>query len=166
MSSFEALGKAKDQGLDLVEIHDKSDPPICKIMDYGKWKFDTKKKEKLNRKNQTKVSTKEIQLRPRTDEGDIQIKLGKAREFLKQGYKVKVNLRFFGREMVHKNLGFDLLKRMEKLLSDLSQVDQEPKMERRSLYLILSPSSAGGKKPAPKKEEEKKAEEKPSKEEK
>ena len=141
MSSFEALSHARARGLDLVEIHEKSDPPICKVMDYGKWKFETKKKEKQNKKNQTKILIKEIQLRPRTHEGDIKIKLGKAREFLKQGNKVKINLRFFGREMAHKELGFDLLKKVEKRLSDLAYPEMPAKMERRTLFSILAPQS-------------------------
>lgn len=139
MSSFDALKEARAKGLDLVEIHEKSTPPVCKIMDYGKWKFETKKKEKQNKKNQNKVLIKEIQLRPRTDEGDIKIKLQKAREFLNQGHKVKINLRFFGREMAHKELGFDLLKQVEQRLSDLAGPEQPSKMERRTLFTILAP---------------------------
>ena len=141
MSSFEALNHARSKGLDLVEIHEKSNPPVCKVMDYGKWKFETKKKEKQNKKNQTKVLIKEIQLRPRTDEGDIKIKLQKAREFLTQGNKVKVNLRFFGREMAHKELGFKLLKQVEERLSDLAYPEMPAKMERRTLFTILAPQS-------------------------
>jgi len=144
MSSFEAFNLAKDRGLDLVEIHEKSSPPICKIMDYGKWKFETKKKEKQNKKNQTKILIKEIQLRPRTDEGDIKIKLDKAREFLKQGHKVKINLRFFGREMAHKELGFNLLKKVETRLSDLAVPEMPAKMERRTLFTIVAPHTGGG----------------------
>ena len=151
MSSFEALNQARDRGLDLVEIHEKSEPPICKIMDYGKWKFETKKKEKQNKKNQVKILVKEIQLRPRTDEGDIKIKLQKAREFLNQGNKVKINLRFFGREMAHKELGFKLLKQIEERLSDLAYPEMPAKMERRTLFTILAPQShfPSKKKPSP-----------------
>ena len=141
MSSFEALKQARNRGLDLVEIHDKSNPPVCKIMDYGKWKFETKKKEKQNKRNQTKILVKEIQMRPRTDEGDIKIKLEKAREFLAQGHKVKVNLRFFGREIAHKELGFKLLKQVEERLSDLASPETPAKMERRTLFTILAPQS-------------------------
>ncbi len=146
MSSSSALQKAREKGLDLVEIHDKSQPPICKIMDYGKWRFETKKKEKQNRKKQNKILVKEIQLRPRTDEGDIRIKLEKAKEFLNQGHKVKVNLRFFGREMAHKELGFNLLKKVEKRLSDLAIPEMPAKMERRALFVILAPQSHFSKK--------------------
>ena len=146
MSSFEALNIAKNKGLDLVEIHDKSDPPICKVMDYGKWKFENKKKEKQNKKNQTRVLIKEIQMRPRTDEGDIKIKLEKAREFLAMGHKVKINLRFFGREMAHKELGFKLLKKVEERLADKASPEMPAKMERRTLFTILSPISSSSKK--------------------
>ena len=130
----------------MVEIHDKSDPPICKIMDYGKWKFENKKKEKQNKKNQNKVLIKEIQMRPRTDEGDIKIKLQKAREFLSQGHKVKINLRFFGREMAHKELGFKLLKKVEERLAEVASPEMPAKMERRTLFTILAPLSSGIKK--------------------
>ena len=146
MSSFSALNVAKDKGLDLVEIHEKSDPPICKIMDYGKWKFENKKKEKQNKKNQSKVLIKEIQMRPRTDEGDIKIKLEKAKEFLAMGHKVKINLRFFGREMAHKELGFKLLKSVEQRLADVASPEMPAKMERRTLFTILAPLSSGAKK--------------------
>jgi len=145
MSSYEALETARARDLDLVEIHSKSNPPICKIMNYGKWKFETKKKEKQNKKNQTKVLLKEIQIRTRTDEGDIKIKLQKAREFLAEGHKVKINLRFFGREMAHKELGFKLLKEVGNRLADVAELEKEPKMERRTLFTILAPSTAKSK---------------------
>ena len=137
MSSSQALLLAQNSGLDLVEIAPNAKPPTCKIMDYGKWKFENKKKEKQARKNQTKVLLKEIQLRPRTDEGDIKIKLQKARDFLNQGHKVKMNLRFFGREMAHKELGFKLLKNIEKQLADIALVESPPEMERRTLSTIF-----------------------------
>lgn len=162
MSSFEALRQARERGLDLVEIHDKSDPPVCKMMDYGKWKFETKKKEKQNKKNQTKILIKEIQFRPRTDEGDIKIKLTKAKEFLNQGHKVKLNLRFFGREMAHKELGFKLLKQVEERLSDLAFPEMPAKMEKRVLFTILAPHSHFSSKKTPKLSDSKVREEKKS----
>ena len=139
MPSFEALRRAREKGLDLVEISAQSEPPVCKIMDYGKWKFETKKKQRQNRKSQTKVLLKEIQLRMRTDEGDIKIKLQKARNFLSQGHKVKINLRFFGRELAHKELGFSLLQDVEKRLSDAASVETPATMERRALFAIFAP---------------------------
>ena len=151
MSTTQALELAQNQGLDLVEISPNSKPPTCKIMDYGKWKFQTKKKQKQSRKNQAKIVIKEIQLRPRTNEGDINIKLQKAREFLSNGCKVKVNLRFVGREMAHKELGFKILKNIEKSLEDAACVEMPAQMERRSLFTILAPLQPGAKKnPAPK----------------
>ena len=142
MSSREALEKARNKGLDLVEISPHSDPPICKIMDYGKWKFDNKKKERQSKKNQSKILIKEIQLRPRTGEGDVVIKMEKARGFLSQGHKVKINLRFHGREMAHKELGFQILKDIEKRLSDVASIEMPAKMERRTLFTIFAPGVA------------------------
>ena len=146
MSSFQALEMARDQGLDLVEISPSAHPPTCKIMDYGKWKFQTKKKQKQARKNQAKIVIKEIQLRPRTNEGDVNIKLAKAREFLAAGCKVKVNLRFVGREMAHKDLGFKILKNVEKSLSAVAVVEMPAKMERRNLFAIFASIPTGSKK--------------------
>ena len=139
MSSYEALKTARERGLDLVEIAPKSDPPICKIMDYGKWKFDNKKKERRSKKSQSKIIIKEIQLRPRTGKGDIKIKLDKARSFLAQGCKVKINLQFRGRELAHKDLGFKILKEVEKRLSDTASIEMPAKMERRTLFTVFAP---------------------------
>ena len=139
MSSYEALKTAREKGLDLVEIAPKSDPPICKIMDYGKWKFDNKKKERRSKKSQSKIIIKEIQLRPRTGKGDIKIKLEKARAFLSQGCKVKINLQFRGRELAHKDLGFKILKDVEKQLADTASIEMPAKMERRTLFTVFAP---------------------------
>lgn len=146
MSAIQALELAQNQGMDLVEISPNSQPPTCKVMDYGKWKFQNKKKQKQSRKNQAKIIIKEIQLRPRTNEGDINIKLQKAREFLSNGCKVKVNLRFVGREMAHKELGFKILKNIEKSLEDAACVEMPAQMERRSLFTIFAPHGPGSKK--------------------
>ena len=146
MSAIQALELAQNQGMDLVEISPNSKPPTCKVMDYGKWKFQNKKKQKQSRKNQAKIVIKEIQLRPRTNEGDINIKLQKAREFLSNGCKVKVNLRFVGREMAHKELGFKILKNIEKSLEDAACVEMPAQMERRSLFTIFAPHGPGSKK--------------------
>ncbi len=143
MSLQDALTYAKDRSLDLVEMSSSSNPPTCKIMDYGKWKFDNKKKEKQNRKKQVKVLIKELQLRPRTDENDINIKLQKAREFLAQGHKVKINILFSGREMAHKELGFKLLQKVEEKISDVAFIETPAKMERRSLFTIFAANSSG-----------------------
>ena len=148
MSLRDALTYAKDRSLDLVEMSASSNPPTCRIMDYGKWKFENKKKEKQNRKKQVKVLIKELQLRPRTDENDINIKLQKAREFLEQGHKVKINVLFSGREMAHKELGFKLLQRVEEKISDMAFIETPVKMERRSLFTIFA-SNTSSAKPAP-----------------
>lgn len=146
MSLPEALSHAKNKGLDLVEMSAQSKPPTCKVMNYGKWKFDNKKREKQNRKKQVKVLIKEIQLRPRTDKNDINIKLKKVNEFLSQGHKVKINVLFSGREMAHKELGFKLLKKVEERLKELAFIESPAKMERRTLFTIFAPTS--GRSPA------------------
>ena len=140
MSTSRGIELAHQEGLDLVEIAPKAQPPTCKIMDYGKWKFDAKKKEKSARKKQTKIVIKEIQVRPRTDTFDLEVKMRKAREFLLSGYKVKLHLRFSGRELAHTNLGLDVIDRVAEKLKDLSLEDVErSKMERRSVYALFSP---------------------------
>ena len=140
MSTSRGIELAHQGGMDLVEIAPKAQPPTCKIMDYGKWKFEAKKKEKTARKKQTKVVIKEIQVRPRTDTFDLEIKIRKSREFLLSGYKVKLHLRFSGRELAHTNLGLDVIDRVAERLKDLSSEDVEKsKMERRSVYALFSP---------------------------
>lgn len=140
MSTSRGIELAHQEGLDLVEIAPKAQPPTCKIMDYGKWKFDAKKKEKSARKKQTKIVIKEIQVRPRTDTFDLDIKIRKSREFLLSGYKVKLHLRFSGRELAHTSLGLDVIDRVAERLKDLALEDVErSKMERRSVYALFSP---------------------------
>ena len=136
-----ALDQAQERGLDLIEIASQSSPPICKIMDYGKWKYEKKKKESQNRKKQTVINVKEIQVRPRTDQHDLEVKLRHARRFLKEGNKVKINLRFSGREMAHQDLGVKLLDRMTESLKDLSIIEQAPKKEGRHLFVLLGPDA-------------------------
>lgn len=140
MSAAEAIDLAHRKGLDLVEIAPKAQPPTCKIMDYGKWKFDLKKKEKLTKKKQVKMAVKEIQVRPRTDEFDLNVKIKKAREFLLSGHKVKLHLRFSGRELAHKNIGIDMIDRVSERLKDLCLEDIErSNMEKRSIFALFSP---------------------------
>ena len=138
-----ALDLAHQKGLDLVEIAPKANPPTCKIMDYGKWKFNLKKKEKSAKKKQTKIVVKEIQVRPRTDEFDLNVKIRKAREFLLSGYKVKLHLRFSGRELAHKNIGLDMINRVADRLKDLCLEDVEKSnLEKRSVFALFSPDLA------------------------
>ena len=140
MSAQNGIEIAQKEGFDLVEIAPKVQPPTCKIMDYGKWKFDAKKKEKSAKKRQVKIVIKEIQIRPRTDTYDLEIKLKKAREFLLSGYKVKLHLRFSGREMAYKNVGIEAMNRFAEKLKDLAVEDEEKsKMERRSVFALFSP---------------------------
>ena len=135
----EALRMAEDRGLDLIEIAPTARPPTCKIMDFGKWKYENKKKAQQAKKHQTVIVVKEIQIRPRTDQHDLETKLKHARRFLVEGDKVKVNLRFMGREMAHQNLGFDLLKKVIESLASVAVVETPPKMEGRQMFVLLAP---------------------------
>jgi translation initiation factor IF-3 len=139
VSLRDALEMAYDAELDLVEIVPTAKPPVCRIMDYGKFRFDESKKAALARKNQKQVQLKEIKMRPATDEGDYNIKLKKLREFLEDGDKVKVTLRFKGREMAHKELGMEVLKRVEKDLLEEAVVEQYPRLEGRQMVMMLGP---------------------------
>lgn len=141
MSSQEALQYAESKGLDLIEIAPNAKPPTCKVMDYGKWKYENKKKEAANRKKQVIVSVKEVQLRPRTDDHDLQVKMRNARKFLLNGDKVKINLRFSGREMAHQELGYELLQKVTGMLDDLCVVEQAPKKEGRQMFLMVAPDA-------------------------
>lgn len=138
----EALRMAEDKGLDLIEIAPMAKPPTCKIMDYGKYKYEQKKKEHEARKKQTVITIKEIQLRPRTDQHDLEVKLRHARRFLLDGDKVKVNLRYYGRELAHQELGLDLLKKVIENLQDIATVEVQPKMEGRQAFVLLAPDAA------------------------
>ena len=138
----EALRIAEDEGLDLIEIAPNANPPTCKIMDYGKWKYEAKKKANLSRKKQVVINIKEIKLRPRTDEHDLMIKMRNARKFLLNGDKVKVNLRFLGREMAHQEVGLDLLNRVVEILSEIGVSEAKPKMEGRQMFTLIAPDAA------------------------
>ncbi len=139
MTSREALSIAEGRGLDLIEIAPTATPPTCKIMDYGKYKYENKKKEKEARKKQTVITVKEIQVRPRTDDHDIDVKVRHARRFLLDGDKVKVNLRFMGRELAHQEYGIATLRRVEKMLSDVALVETSPRVEGKQAFLLLAP---------------------------
>ena len=139
-----ALEVAQDKTLDLVEISPDADPPVCKVMDYGKHVFDIKKKISLQRKKQKQTQVKEMKFRPGTDEGDYQIKLRSVTRFLENGDKAKVTLRFRGREMAHQELGMAMVKRIEQDLSSVAQVEQYPKMEGRQMTMVLAPRGKKG----------------------
>ena len=136
-----ALDMAQKETLDLVEISPDAEPPVCKLMDYGKHVFDIKKKVALQRKKQKQTQVKEMKFRPGTDEGDYQIKLRNVTRFLENGDKAKVTLRFRGREMAHQELGMVMVKRIEADLIELAQVEQYPKMEGRQMTMVLAPRS-------------------------
>jgi translation initiation factor IF-3 len=135
----EALEMAEEAGLDLVEIQPTAEPPVCRLMDYGRFRFDQKKKVTEARKKQKQVQIKEIKFRPGTDEGDYQVKLRNLTRFLNEGDKAKVTMRFRGREHAHRELGLDLLKRVEGDLADISIVEQQPQMEGRQMIMVLGP---------------------------
>jgi translation initiation factor IF-3 len=142
MTSDEANRIAEGRGLDLLEVAANSNPPTCKIIDYGKYKYEQKKKQAQARKNQVIIVTKEIQLRPRTDVHDIEVKARHARRFLLDGDKVKINVRFSGRELAHQEVGLTTLGKMIDQLKDLAQVEAAPKMEGRQMFALLAPDPA------------------------
>jgi translation initiation factor IF-3 len=125
--------------MDLVEISPDANPPVCRIMDYGKFLFEESKKKAAARKKQKQVQVKEVKFRPGTDIGDYQVKLRNLIRFLNEGDRVKVTLRFRGREMAHQDLGRDLLKRVESDLSELGTVEQFPRMEGRQMVMLIAP---------------------------
>ena len=130
---------AEEAGLDLVEIQPTAEPPVCRLMDYGRFRFDQKKKLNEAKKKQKQVQIKEIKFRPGTEEGDYQVKLRNLTRFLSEGDKAKVTMRFRGREHAHRELGLELLKRVEGDLADVSIVEQQPQMEGRQMVMVLGP---------------------------
>jgi len=134
-----AIELAKDVGLDLVEVSPMAEPPVCRIMDFGKYLFEQNKKNQSAKRKQKQVHVKEIKFRPGTDEGDYQIKLRKLREFLENGDKTKVTLRFRGREMAHRELGAQLLARVRDDLEEYGTVEQMPQMEGRQMVQVIAP---------------------------
>jgi translation initiation factor IF-3 len=135
----EAIEMAEQAGLDLVEIQPTAEPPVCRLMDYGRFRFDQKKKQNEAKKKQKQVQIKEIKFRPGTDEGDYQVKLRNLTRFLNEGDKAKVTMRFRGREHAHRELGLELLKRVEGDLAEISIVEQQPQMEGRQMIMVLGP---------------------------
>ncbi len=139
MPTEQALAQAEEAGLDLVEMSPDAKPPVCRIMDYGKFLFEQKKKKQEAKKKQKQVQVKEVKFRPGTEEGDYQVKLRNLVRFLSDGDRVKVTLRFRGREMAHQELGRDLLKRVEADLAELGTVEQFPRMEGRQMVMLIAP---------------------------
>ena len=135
----EALQMATDVGLDLVEISPNADPPVCKILDYGKFKYEAQKKKNEARKKQKVIEVKEIKMRPGIDDHDYDVKMRAIHRFLEEGDKVKVTMRFRGREMVHQELGMKVLERVRGDLDTLAKVEQHPKMEGRQMIMVMAP---------------------------
>lgn len=139
LSRDEALKLAQDAGLDLVEIQPNADPPVCRIMDFGKFRFEQQKKANAAKKKQKQVEIKEVKFRPVTDEGDFQIKIRNMRRFLADGDRVKVVIRFRGREMAHTELGLAMTQRIEEAVKEDATVEQRPKLEGRQMVMMVAP---------------------------
>jgi len=144
MEIARALQHAQAMGLDLVEVAPNANPPVCRIMDYGKFQYQQQKKLQEAKKKQTKIQLKEIKVRPKTDENDLQTKVRHIRRFIEKGDRCKVTVFFRGRELAHKDRGVEILKKIVEMLSDIAKVEQQPRFEGRTMNLILSP--LGGKK--------------------
>ena len=139
LDTFDAIRKAEDFGLDLVEVQPNADPPVCKILDYGKFKYEAQKRANEARKKQKIIEVKEIKLRPNIDEHDYQVKMRNVQKFLNAGDKVKVTLRFRGREMAHQELGANVLTRVREETDEFAKVEAMPKMEGRQMIMVLAP---------------------------
>ncbi len=130
---------AKDKGLDLVEISPNTNPPVCKILDYSKYKYELQKKARLAKKNQKVVETKEIKVRPTIAEGDYQVKLRNATRFIKNGDKVRFSLQFKGREVTHEEVGFNVINKFKRDMDDVAKVEVQPKKEGKQIFMIMVP---------------------------
>jgi translation initiation factor IF-3 len=139
MDIRDALALAEEDNMDLVEIAPNSDPPVCRIMDYGKFRFEQAKKAQIAKKKQKNIQVKEVKFRPGTEEADYQVKMRNVHRFLDEGNKVKLTLRFRGREMAHRELGAAMLKRVETELGDEITVEQYPRMEGRQMVMMIAP---------------------------
>ncbi len=139
MTAREAMQRAFSVGLDLVEISPNADPPVCKILDFGKFKYEQQKKKNEAKKKQKVIEIKEIKVRPNIDENDYQVKMRAMKSFIEEGDKVKVTLRFRGREMAHQDIGVRVLERIRSEMDITSKVEQMPRMENRQMVMVLSP---------------------------
>ena len=137
----DAIRLAEDRGLDLIEVAPNGRPPVCRIQDYGKLKYERKKRATQARKNQVQVQIKEVKLRPKTDDHDIAVKVRHARRFLEQGNKVKVTIRLRGRELAHRNIGADQCLLVAKQCEDLAAIETHPRMDGRQMFMILAPNA-------------------------
>jgi translation initiation factor IF-3 len=139
VTTREAMAAAEDSGFDLVEISPNADPPVCKLLDFGKFKYEQQKKKNEARKKQKIIEVKEIKLRPNIDDHDYDVKMRAATGFLDEGDKVKVTMRFRGREMMHQDLGMNVLMRVKDQLDPLAKVEQTPQLEGRQMTMVLAP---------------------------
>ena len=139
MTTKDAIELAQSRGVDLVEIAPNNDPPVCKIIDYGRFKYQEQKKKNEAKKKQKVMETKEVKIRPGTGDHDYDVKLRNARKFISEGNRVKFSLRFKGREMEHSRLGINMLKRLKNDLIDIIRVEMEPKIEGRQAFLVVAP---------------------------
>lgn len=146
----DAIRLAEERGLDLVEVAPNARPPVCRIADHGRMKYEKKKREAAARKNQVQQQLKEVKLRPKTDDHDMNVKVSHAMRFLEQGNKVKVTVRFRGREMAHRDIGADQCMRIAQAVGDLGVVESHPRMEGRQMFMIIAPT----RRPSPKKARE------------
>lgn len=141
LPTMQALQLARDFGLDLIEVAPDATPPTCKIMDYGKWKYENKKKTQANKKKQVIIQLKEIQIRLRTDEHDLEVKLRHARRFILEGDKVKFSMRFQGREMSQMDVAREVMHKLAGTLGDVAMIESEPKSEGRQMFMIVAPDA-------------------------
>jgi translation initiation factor IF-3 len=144
MNTREAVAMARERGLDLVEVSASADPPVCRIIDFGKFQYDAKKKANEAKKKQVVITVKEVKFRPGTDEHDYQFKMKHGRQWLEEGDKVKATIFFRGREITHRELGAQLLERLEKDLADVGEVESRPRMEGNQMFIILTPKKHKG----------------------
>lgn len=135
----EALAKAEEAGLDLVEVSPNADPPVCKIMDYGKFVYQKDKQQQAARRKQKQIQIKEVKFRPTTEDADYQTKVRALTRFLEEGDKIKITVRYKGREMAHQELGMELIERLKAELEPIAQVEQFPKMEGRQMIMMMAP---------------------------
>lgn len=139
MLTRDAIARAESEGLDLVEVSPNADPPVCKIMDYGKYIYQKDKSQQAARKKQKQIQVKEVKFRPTTEEADYQTKLRALHRFLEEGDKIKITLRYKGREMAHQELGFQLIDRIKADLEEVAMIEQSPKMEGRQAVMVMAP---------------------------
>ena len=145
LDTREARKLAENENLDLVEVSPTAKPPVCKIMDYGKFKYEQDKKKRVAKKHQTVIHVKEVKIRPATDKHDLETKIKHVRRFLEDGNKAKITVRFRGREMAHRELGMDILQKLIQEVSEIAKIDTEPKFEGKMLTAILAPKPGGSK---------------------